>query len=1137
MRRHWLALVALALLASAPAFAQYVATVSQPGSVPYPTLTGGTSIGLMAPAMAAPNDHGRADVQLGFTFPYFNRTYTRITVTANGMLFLEPSSGANVTSAFGFNFAMPNPGAEPYAIIAPFWDDLDGKNATSVIRRQAVSGPDGQGLAIEWANWSQAFGTYNLNFQVRLWENGLIDFYYGDMFGTGGSPSISCGIESPNGAVATQCRPCTAADGGVAGPAACTLADFPSDTWIRFGPPPGPDISIGRLQVDSIVPTGPNLSITTTVTLRNFGTLASGAFKYRLYLSADTVYTPGVDAEISPTPRSVASIPALSSTSQTVTGTVARPMSGTYYVLIVADSDGEVNETNEFNNTAINGVPLQNGVDLVAENITGPPLGGPGDPVTNVVTFSNQGIDPAGSVRLRIHLSLDPMLDVTDRQVYDGTITVAGGQNVQQPITYTLPGNIAAADYFFILEIDPLNTIPELLETNNIKVATARFTAMQADLIIEQIRVLRPAAPFNPATVAFFGEPIRLEAVVKNQGGASAPNVRVAFYLSDNETLNGITDPLIIDVPASTLASGQSAMVSTTANVPTRAVDMTPLAPGPYFFFAAAIGPGLMQTTTTNDFLRAPPIRVRGPAPDLLPTLVSGPMRIGAGEQMVVTRTLANFGNRPAAGVRYRYYLSANTIVTSGDLALKIKTDAGLVDDLSVSLAVDESKTATEIVEVPVTAQPATYYLGVLLDPEQQVDEVDHENNGLAGQQIEVVPPGLQVDTVALPDAVLGREYAAQLSGRGGDGNYTWSFSPGSMPPPGLTLSPAGVISGTPSAEGAFSLGLRVTSAGFVTDAVRVLRVVRPTSSVFIRTVDLPSPARMVDYEARLTAGGGRAPYSWEMESGVLPQGLSLSWDGTISGQAVQALGMSFNFAIRVRDSVGNTDVKSFRMVIVDGTALIISTYELQPATVGALYNADIAAKSAGGAPLATPLTWSLSGGFLPTGLTLGRLDEKLLVTGTPLVSGIFPFQVEVVDARGRSDTCDLILEVRAPSIQVRPLTELPERVVRNTEVSVQFAVLGPVPPGVKWIVRDGALPKGLTLDEAGLLSGTVASDAEYGPYTFTVGPTADGQVLTFGSFAIEVVETINARRGCSVGGGELLALAAVAMLLRRRRR
>lgn len=66
---------------------------------------------------------------------------------------------------------------------------------------------------------------------------------------------------------------------------------------------------------------------------------------------------------------------------------------------------------------------------------------------------------------------------------------------------------------------------------------------------------------------------------------------------------------------------------------------------------------------------------------------------------------------------------------------------------------------------------------------------------------------GLMVDTVAVPAGAVGQPYRMTLHASGGVGGpYTWSATSG-MLPPGLTLSPAGVISGTPVRSGTFILG------------------------------------------------------------------------------------------------------------------------------------------------------------------------------------------------------------------------------------------------------------------------------------------------------------------------------------------
>ena len=69
------------------------------------------------------------------------------------------------------------------------------------------------------------------------------------------------------------------------------------------------------------------------------------------------------------------------------------------------------------------------------------------------------------------------------------------------------------------------------------------------------------------------------------------------------------------------------------------------------------------------------------------------------------------------------------------------------------------------------------------------------------------------ITTTSLPGGITGQPYSATLAATGGTGPYTWSISAGSLPA-GLTLSSAGVISGTPaSPPGTASFTVKVTDA------------------------------------------------------------------------------------------------------------------------------------------------------------------------------------------------------------------------------------------------------------------------------------------------------------------------------------
>ncbi len=166
-----------------------------------------------------------------------------------------------------------------------------------------------------------------------------------------------------------------------------------------------------------------------------------------------------------------------------------------------------------------------------------------------------------------------------------------------------------------------------------------------------------------------------------------------------------------------------------------------------------------------------------------------------------------------------------------------------------------------------------------------------------------------------------------------------------------------------------------------------------------------------IGYRHQFTQSGGTAGYTYDLTSGTLPDGLSLSAGGLISGTPTAA--GTYTFRARVTDSYNEVSTKTFTVVI--AAQPILTFTGAQPdAQVGSAYSTTFTRTGGTG-----PFTFSTVSGTLPPGLTLNTTTGVL--SGTPTSPGDYAFTVKVVDALGASDTKGASLSVRtipaAPTI------------------------------------------------------------------------------------------------------------------------
>jgi hypothetical protein len=345
----------------------------------------------------------------------------------------------------------------------------------------------------------------------------------------------------------------------------------------------------------------------------------------------------------------------------------------------------------------------------------------------------------------------------------------------------------------------------------------------------------------------------------------------------------------------------------------------------------------------------------------------------------------------------------------------------------------------------------------------------------------------LVVTNNSLPTGAVNSVYSATLQSSGGTPAVTWAITVGTLPA-GLTLNAAtGAITGTPITAATSNFTVQATDSGTPqqTATKAFMIVINPVLAVTTAS-PMPSGTAGTAYSQTLqTNGGGIAPITWSITLGSLPTGLSLAPStGVISGTPTTATGSPFNFTVQAADSGTPQQTSSKALSIAISTApLSVATTGLPDGVIGQSYSGALL-QSAGGNP---PVTWSISVGALPAGLTLNASTGA--VTGTPTTAGTTTFTVKATDSTTpTAQTATKQLSIRVNTVLTVTTASLPAGTVNNSYTATLTSSGGATP--ITWSITAGSLPPGLTLvPSTGVISGT-PNTTTGSPFNFTVRAT-----------------------------------------------
>lgn len=199
------------------------------------------------------------------------------------------------------------------------------------------------------------------------------------------------------------------------------------------------------------------------------------------------------------------------------------------------------------------------------------------------------------------------------------------------------------------------------------------------------------------------------------------------------------------------------------------------------------------------------------------------------------------------------------------------------------------------------------------------------ENAELVTINITINAPtsAIVVSPASLPTMTVGVAFSETLISTGGTPPYTYTLSSGALPI-GLSLTGAGVLSGTPTQRGNYSFNVQSadSAAGTVIKSYNGI-VQNPSLSSSPSTA---TAMRGFAFSQTLTPAGGVAPHTYSLETGIFPTGISISGAGVISGNTA-ALPGSFPVTLKVTDSSTGPgsyfEVENFTLTLIAPTVSI----------------------------------------------------------------------------------------------------------------------------------------------------------------------------------------------------------------------
>ncbi|MFT3684786.1 MAG: CARDB domain-containing protein [Phycisphaerales bacterium] len=504
-----------------------------------------------------------------------------------------------------------------------------------------------------------------------------------------------------------------------------------------------------------------------SILLRNTGNAAANGFTYRVFLSTDSVVGNEDDVELTGVDGLTASL-ASGATSSVNLNTFTIPTDirpGAYFLIVQLDTTNAVAEgdTGEANNTVRSASPniVLNGPAAATPNLNASVtfttrIVGPDEHISVPTTIRNTGAAASGQLHVTWVISTNDIIGDADDIAIDSEVisNIAAGGTVTFNRDVQLPVGVPLGNYRVGVWVDDRADVAESNEGDNraISAANALVVALP-DLTSTLVTSGGSIAPGSYFTGTL---------TVRNLTQAASGSFYVTISLSSDGIAGNDDDIELMSVrvtdlsnPAMGLAGNATRVFSNLRMyIPYGATGGGALNPGSYRVVVTVDSDEeVTESSESNNQTISTTASVTIPArntandpagPDLTTYVypISGTYQ--PGQAITVSAIIANLGNATAASPIFSAYLSANNTLDGGDVLLSGDVFGDLGDTGPGSLF------ATANLTIPGSAPNGTFYVILVADVDDDIEETNENNNASAAGTATVSRPVL---SITAPDA------------------------------------------------------------------------------------------------------------------------------------------------------------------------------------------------------------------------------------------------------------------------------------------------------------------------------------------------------------------------------------------------